>query len=397
MRMKIESVDVYVCKFNRHYKIRGVQEAPGLIEPTDYYFEPHWCQIYSRKMETCLIKLTTDNGLTGWGEAQAPVLPGIAGSIIHELLGPFLLGRDPLQHEVIYHQMFHMMEVRGHGNSFFHDAIAAIDIALWDLKGKHYNAPISELLGGPFTLELPAYVSGLRQPTLEDQANAAKEYVSQGFQGIKLLLGHGLDRDVQIVETIRKAIGMQAELYVDLLWKYSLAEIIRLEQELAPLNVGFMEAPMSPNDLPSHRTLAQRTKIPIALGEPFRTVHEMAPWIESRAAHVIQPDVARCGITSLMRIAELARTHYMKVAPHSGIGSCIGMAATLQVSASMPHFLIQEFQLDMFDEHRKMMEEPLQIANGKFVVPQSPGLGIRVKESYIAENAASHWSIRSNK
>jgi L-alanine-DL-glutamate epimerase-like enolase superfamily enzyme len=395
--MKIESVDVYVCKFNQHYKIRGVQETPGLIEQTDYYFEPYWCQIYSRKMETCLIKITADNGLSGWGEAQAPILPEIAGSIVRLLLGPFLLGRDPLQHEKLYSQMFQMMEVRGHGNSFFHDAIAAIDIALWDLKGKYYGAPVFELLGGAYFLELPAYVSGLRQATLEEQAAKAKEFVSQGFQGVKLILGQGLDRDIHIVETIRSAMGPDAELYVDLLWKYSLPEMIQLEHRLVEQKVGFLEAPMPPNDLASHRMFSQRTRVPVAVGEQFRTVHEIAPWIESGAAHYIQPDVARCGITALLRIAELARAHHMKVAPHLGISSCVGMAATLQVSASLPHFLIQEFQLDMYEEQKKMLEEPLRIEHGKLVVPQSPGLGIEVKESYIQQHAQNHWRIGSDK
>jgi galactonate dehydratase len=287
-------------------------------------------------METCLIKITTDNGITGWGEAQAPILLEIAGSVIRYLLGPFLIGKNPLQHEKIYHQMVHMMEVRGHANSFFITSLR-LSISLYGIS----KASITRLLYLNCREDLRHKAAA--RARFESGCPNGQEHTGSCGSGCRIVCRY-------IMEVLaagshkagKAAAGTESWLY----------------------------APLPPNDLKSHSILLRRSEIPIAVGEQFRAVHEIAPWMDGDALHIVQPDVSRCGITTMMRISELARTHYKKVAPHLGISSSIGTAATWQVAASLPHFLIQEFQLDMFEEQQKLLEKPLQVERGKLIVPQ---------------------------
>ena len=128
---------------------------------------PQWQHVYSRQTESCLVKITTDEGIEGWGEAQAPVVPEVPATLIARLMGPAIIGMNASDHEAIYDRLYHLNHVRGHTASFTIDAIAAIDIALWDIKGKAAGKTVSELLGQP-KKQLPLYVSGLRRGSREE-------------------------------------------------------------------------------------------------------------------------------------------------------------------------------------------------------------------------------------
>lgn len=394
--MEIVSIDIYIYKFDQHYNLRGVKETPGKIPHTNYFFEPYWRQVYSERLESCLIKITTDTDCVGWGETQAPIIPETPASIIEKLFAPFLIGRNPLETEVIYDQLYHMMEVRGHGSSFLIDALAGLDIALWDIKGKHYQSPIYELLGGPFQLKLPAYVSGLRQETIAEQCKAAIEYKEHGFEGVKLFLGRGLKRDIETITAVRKAVGDEFRLQTDLLWKYSLSECIQLGRVLDTLGIEFIESPLAPYDLLSHKQLAEKLDTPIAVGEPLRTIYEFQPWFANQAMEIVQPDVMRTGITAANKIANLAQANFKPIALHTGVSTNIGIAATWQVAASLSNHLIQEFQLGLFERNNQMLQTPLIEQEGLLLVPQKPGLGIDVNETFVRQHSTNHWTIDKN-
>ncbi len=391
--MIITQVDIYIHKFDQHYRLRGVEDTPGLLPGTDYFFEPHWRQAYSRKIEACLIKLTTDTGLTGWGEAQAPLLPETSASILKNLLGPFLLGKNPLRRTWIYDQLYHINNIRGHSGGFMLDAITAVDIALWDLAGKHYDAPICELAGGPFTTELTAYVSGLRQPTLEEQCEAAGKYMEEGFAGIKIFPG---DRIEETARAVRKAAGPDARLFLDLLWQCRTQEALRLGRVLETEGYEFLEAPIQPEDTEGHQKLVQALDIDIAVGEALRTPFEFHTWFENRALEVAQPDVVRTGLTSAFKISALAEARRIPVAPHVGVCTGIGMAATWQYAAAIPTFLIQEFQLELTARANNILSTPLETRNGKLIVPQRPGIGVEVDEAALAEVTEDHWTLNAS-
>lgn len=391
--MKISNVDVFVYKHPQHYMLRGVEETPGRIEGTDYFFEPHWRQSYSRQVESCLVKVTTDTGLTGWGEAQAPIMPEMAGTMVHRLFGPILIGRDPLAREWMYDQLYHINNVRGHGSGFAVDAIAALDIALWDIAGKHFGVPIFELLGGAFTTSLPSYVSGLREPTLDAQCEAARAYAGRGFEAIKIFLGHGVKTDIHTIKTIRQAVGPDVTLYCDLLWRYRLDEAIRIGRVLDGEGYEWLEAPIAPEDIAGHRTLADTLDVPIAIGEPLRTIYEFLPWFETRSLEIAQPDIVRTGFTAGKKIAAMAEACRIPVAPHIGVCTGIGMAATWQFAASLPNLIIQEYQMKLMDGVTELLDAPLVEQDGRLIVPQGPGLGVGIREDVVRSHTTEHWSV----
>ena len=394
--MKIDHIDVYAYRLEHHYKIGGHGDAPNRMPGTDYYFEPQWRQAYSRVTESCLVKITTDSGVEGWGEAQAPLAPRAPCAILTDLAGPALLDQDPIANEVAYDRLYHLMHVRGQTAGFMLDAIAAADTALWDIRGKHFGAPVYELLGGPFRLALPAYVSGLRKPTLNERIECAREAAARGFAGVKLFPGVGVAAVVGEVEAVREALGPDRFLAVDLISKYSFEEALRLGRTLDERQAAWIESPLDPDDLNGHEELARRLATPVAAGETLRSVQQFRPWLEHRALRVAQPDVMRAGVTAARRIADLAAAYHCSAALHVGVSTAIGIAATWQLAAALPNFAIQEHQTDMFPAANRVLRTPLCEEGGMLRVPEGPGLGISVDEDFIRGHVTEHWIVDRN-
>src|SRR5688572_16925043 len=221
--MQVAQIQVFTLRIPHHYKVGGHDDAPGRLPGTEYYIEPQWVHAYSSVTEACLVKVTADDGTFGWGEVQAPLTPQTPAALITTLLGPALLGHDPLATAMLYDRMYHLMLARGHVGSFLIDAVAGLDMALWDLKGRKYGVPIFGLLGGPFRLRLPAYVSGLRVKTLGQRLEAAKGFISDGYAGVKIFTGGGIQDVEQEVVELRKVLGSSAFLAVDAICRYDLS------------------------------------------------------------------------------------------------------------------------------------------------------------------------------
>src|SRR5262249_26147598 len=182
--MRITRVEAFAIKIPRDpERARGSAGSPALLleAATDYRFAANYQTLYSSKIETALVKVETDAGFVGWGESQSPLAPEVVCAIIRTLLAPQLIGEDPLAHERLWSQMYAGMRARGHTGSFMLDAIAGIDTALWDLRGKALAINLSELLGGPFTKRLPAYISGLSGKDQAERIFEATVYQGQGF------------------------------------------------------------------------------------------------------------------------------------------------------------------------------------------------------------------------
>jgi D-galactarolactone cycloisomerase len=395
MNLKIEQIDVYVLKMPHHYRVGGHTDTPGRLPGSDYYIEPQWLHVYSRQVESCLVKITADNGAVGWGEAQAPVSPETACSLITTLLGPALLGSDPLATAAQYHRLYHLMLARGHTGSFLFDAIAGLDIALWDLKSRHYGAPLFELLGGPFTLQLPAYISGLRVKGLEEKRKLATELVGQGFVGVKLFTGASIDESTEEVLDIRSALGKEAVLAVDAICKYDLPQAIQLGTVLDEVAAAWFESPLDAEDIAGHAALARRLRTPVAVGETLRTARQFLPWIQQRALAIGQPDVMRAGITGTVRIAAQNATAHIPTALHTGVCSGIGMAATWQVAASLPMEVPQEHQFHLFECAMRLLKTPLSVDRGRLIVPTESGIGVVVDEEAVKRTATEYWTVTS--
>ncbi|MGV3540670.1 MAG: mandelate racemase/muconate lactonizing enzyme family protein [Rufibacter sp.] len=391
--MKIASVEVFAFKYDHHYRVGGHADAPNRLPGTDYYFEPQWRHAYSRLTESCLVKITTDTGLVGWGEAQAPLVPEVPATLIAKLFGPAILGLNPLEPEVIYDRLYHLNHVRGHTASFTIDAITALDIALYDIKGKAENKPLHQLLGGARKTKLPLYVSGVRRPTAEERQTHAREIVQQGFKGVKLFFGNTPENTLAECRAIREAIGPEAELAFDAICRHDYAAALAIGQGLDELNATWFESPLDPEDVAGHAKLAQAIQTPLAIGEPLRTVREFEPWFQQKAMCIAQPDIVRCGITGGRRIVERAQEYGLAIGPHIGVCTAIGFAATWHFTSVLENAVSQEHQLDMFEVANKVLETPLQVEAGHAVVPTGAGLGIAINEEFVRMHSPESWLV----
>jgi len=332
--------------------------------------------LFPRELETMLVRISAEDGTTGWGESQAPVGNRAVAAIVEDVLSPVLLGRDPLEHAVLERAMYDAMRDRGHGGGFMLDAIAGADLALWDLVGKHYGAPVARLLGGPFADRLPVYLSGPRGETVEARLAEAEVFVERGFRAVKLFVGRSVAEDLAEVRAFRERFGEQLAILVDAHWQCSRADALRLGRGLEELGATFLESPLDPEDVAGHAALAAALDLPIALGETERTRWQVLPFVERGAVDVLQPDVGRCGVGEAHRIALLAELHNLPVAIHCGVGFGPYLAASAQVAAAIPNLLYLEYQPDMHELARSAYGLELAVDDGRLVLPGGPGLGI---------------------
>ena len=342
--------------------------------------------MFSRFAETLLVRVECESGQVGWGESQAGVAPNVVASIVDTILAPVLIGRDALDGSVLWDEMYSCMRDRGHGGGFMMDAIAAVDIALWDLAGKVYEEPVSRLLGGAYRLELPLYLSGPRGNTLEQRLADTERFVDEGFSAVKLFIGRGVEADVSEVGAFREHFGADLVLLVDAQWLYSPPEALRLGKALEELRVGFLETPINPEDISGHAELSRDLALPIALGETERTRWQFLPFLNARAVDVVQPDVGRCGITETRRIAFLAELHNLPVTFHCGVGFGPYLAATLQTAAAIPNLMYVEYQPDMHELARQAYGAEFVIRRGSAQILTFLPLGVA---EYLSR--ARHW------
>src|SRR3954471_14421764 len=164
--MRLVQIQVFTLRIPHHYKVGGHADVPGRLPGTDYYIEPQWVHAYSSVTEACLVKVTADDGTFGWGEVQAPLTPQTPCTLITTLLGPALIGQNALATEGLFDRLYVLMLARGHTGSFYADAMAGLDTALWDLRGRHTHSPIAALLGGAKRRGVPGLVSGVRVNTV---------------------------------------------------------------------------------------------------------------------------------------------------------------------------------------------------------------------------------------
>ena len=381
--MRITRVEAIPVRIKREEAYLGA--VPAGAEREAYFLRPPYRALYSAYFETAFVKITTDEGAFGWGEALAPVAPEVAQQIIEQLLAPALIGRSPLDVNVLWNVMYDLMRERGYYGGFMLDAISACDIALWDLCGKLLGQPVYKLLGGAFRDRIPCYVSGLPRPTAAERVELAQTFTDRGFDAFKLAAGHGVRADADSVRALRDALGDEATLLLDAHWVYSLDEAVQLGHALTELEVGFFEAPINPEDIASHAQLSQAVALPVAIGETERTRYQFRPWLMQQAAGILQPDVGRAGISEVFKIAAMAEAFNVKMAPHLSVGLGICIAATIQVAAAIPNLYLLEYQPPVFEIANHLLESPLVCRAGCYEIPSGPGLGVALDEDRLSQ------------
>ncbi|MBR4149828.1 MAG: galactonate dehydratase [Firmicutes bacterium] len=342
------------------------------------------------------LKVETDEGVCGWGE---PVLEG-SSRVVEQAVNEFrdiLIGSDPLRIEHLWQTMYRGSFYRG--GPIIMSAISGIEMALWDIKGKYYGLPIFEMLGGMVHDKVRMY--GHLKPAaiaadfpVEDMLGIAKTRLEEGFTLLKYSIIppiRPIDNQTMVESIVdrfarvREFIGKDVDLAIDFHGRVTPAMSVRLLKELEPYYPFFVEEPVLPENVDEMVRVARSTTIPIAAGERLFTKWGYRELIEKMAVAVVQPDLCHCGgIFEARKIAAMAETYYMQVAPHNPLGP-VSLAACLQLDACLPNLLAQEHpgMPDRQDLGAGILKRPFKIENGYIKIPEGPGLGIEVDEEAL--------------
>lgn len=324
-----------------------------------------------------IVRIETDEGLVGIGEAMGRPGPRGTAAHINEVLAPLLLGADARHHQALWTAM-------NEGMRFAPMGISGVDIALWDLRGKRYGDSLMNLLGGSMRETIDCYASPIPYlATPEDSAAKAREFLRGGFRAVKLKIGRGLGADIEHVEAVRDSIGKDIKLLVDANGAYTVAESIALAKDLVKLDVYWLEEPAHPEFPADLARIRRRVELPVVSGEWLGSWYQFRDLIKAEAVDVIMPNITRCGgITGMMKIADLAALENVKVAPH-GVGAGIGIIAAIAACAVMPNFLIYEYNQLFNPLRHSVMREAIQFEDGVLRPDAGAGLGLSLNEEII--------------
>ena len=274
-------------------------------------------------------------------------------------------------------------------------AISGIDIALWDIKGRYFDAPVHQLMGGPLRSEVEAYATGMYRrddgDPLEYLVEEALGYVADGFKGVKLKIGFDVEGDVAIARAVRQAVGPDIKLMMDANHGYDVIDAIRMGRMVEDLDIRWFEEPVVPEDLAGYREIKAALKIPLSGGECDYTRYGFRDILATRSIDIIQPDTcAAGGLSECKKIADMAVAHGIRYIPHVW-GTGIGLAASLQLLAVLPHNPpgwkptepLLEFDRSEHPFRQAVLKQPLDHVNGVVQVPTGPGLGIEIDRDGI--------------
>jgi D-galactarolactone cycloisomerase len=377
--MRIHRVKTYVLK-------------AALPDPF-FFSQPGWV----RQRASTVVEITTDDGLSGFGEALCHGLqpPEIACSVIDDCLGEMIVGADPFDVGVLFELMYNRVKDFGPKGVTI-AALSAIDIAIWDLMGKATGKPVHKLLGGAFRCEVEPYATGFYRTAggtyPHDLVLEAVRHVHAGFRAMKVKIGFGLHEDIEAVAAVRKAIGPDIRLMVDANHAYNRAVARRLIKDLDEYDVYWLEEPISPEDLEGYVDLrAIDRRLMIAAGENEFTRHGFWPWVTNRAVDILQPDItASGGFTGLRQISDIALAGGTFLNPHVW-GTAIGLAASLQFLAAIPSVPISrgatepllEFDQSAHPFRAHLVTNPIEMRDGRVAIPDRPGIGVDIDRDVL--------------
>jgi L-alanine-DL-glutamate epimerase-like enolase superfamily enzyme len=372
----IVSVETFIISIPRDVPYLGPLKEGEAINGRGYLIRKVNRTIYPSADMTLLVKVTGESGRVGWGECYGIVAPEATKAIIDDVIGAVIIGRDPADAVVIHEDLYDLMRVRGFFGGYYLDALAGVDIALWDLAGKGLGVPVSTLLGGRRHDAIPAYVSGLPRATIKERCDLAVEWTGRGYKGIKFAAAVSDEGIVKEMAALREAVGPDVNIMVDLHWKFEASEAIRLIRRLEPYNLYFAEAPCQPENLEGQARVAQGIGVPLALGEELRTAYEYRPRFEARAMSIVQPEVGHSGISEFIQIGRMAQAFHMNVIPHASISIGIFMAASLQAASALQNVPYHEYQHSVFDRNLDFITGDMACQEGYYTIPTGSGLGV---------------------
>jgi len=361
-------------------------------------------------------ELVTDEGITGIGEASVAYGLGCtaAASMIAELASAYVVGKDPDKICDIWNDFYYLTWWGKGAGPIFYSAVSALEMALWDIKGKSLGVPIYQLLGGKQRDVIKVYANdwcfNFEKP--EEFAKRATEVVADGWDAIKVYPLTQIDhkrhlnlhiknrvvdkemekRGVEMMKAVRKAVGDDIDLLVDMSAESTTDVMIRLGKSIEEFNPFYYEEPLDTCDIDLYKLFQQKVNIPIATGERLYTRYGFHRLFELRAADIVQPDPGTVGgILETWRIASWAESYNMRIAPHN-CGGPVSTAACVQLDACMSNFLFQEIHPYRPDIHYNIVKHALEkdIKNGRLVIPDRPGLGVELNHKTVDPFLVAH-------
>jgi D-galactarolactone cycloisomerase len=385
--MKIESIDTYLLE-------SSIDEPFG------------WSQGWANKRTALICKITTDDGIVGWGEGGGSP----SQTVIHDLFAPQLLGQDATHINRLWHILFHSLHNDNLTGGFGGGALSAIDIALWDIAGKASGKSISEMLGGSVHEKVAVYATGLyyRENEFPDKLiDEALSYVDAGYLGMKTKVG-GLDvaDDVKRVKAIRDAIGDDLYLMVDANKAYSVSTAIEMGNRLADYDIHWFEEPVMANDVEGYLSVKREQPLTVAGGEVWYNRFDARDFLARRAVDIAQPDVRFIGgISEFRNVAQTANAMGIQVNPHVW-GSPIMISATLSLTSTFPpcpycrnpkpyeQEPVMEFDQTPNPIRNDLASIAFEQKGGYVDVPRGPGLGLEIDESVLRRFCVRHCSTQ---
>jgi galactonate dehydratase len=355
---------------------------PFLVRPIssnpNWIIQKHWL----------FVKVETDQGMEGWGEAFT--MKYRERNIAHYVneLSPFLLGSNPFHIKAFTQMAMNRFAERRPGLDLL-CAVSGIEQALWDIVGKSLGVPVYALLGGPLRNRVKVYANGFSRgaDTPEKMAQRALEVVRLGFTALKFypfLQSEDEDLAVETVRAVREAVGPKIDILIDIWRRPSPTQAIRFARRIEPFGIFCYEEPVSSENLDVLAEVRRSIHLPVVAGECLYTKPEFRALLEKRAVDILNPDVASCGgILELKEIAAMAEPYAVLIAPHNWNSTAVALAATIQVAATLPHFLTVEYFVSFAETGNAICRNPFQIENGHIALPTGPGLGLEIIEAAL--------------
>ena len=372
-----------------------------IVAVKPYTTHPGW------RKNLIFVKVETDSGIHGWGEAYSQYDRDTAVMAQLDALGKYALGRDPFNIKHFTQIAFDDYAAR-RGSLELFCAVSGIEQALWDIVGKACGQPVYNLLGGRCRDKIRVYANGwsyqLKEPA--DYARAAEKVIQQGFNALKLdplpapwrswIPKEHEARAVAVVNAVRDAVGPDVDILIDQHRRLAPVHAISLDRKLAELGLYWLEEPNVAENPEALAEVRRATGLPIVIGEATYTKTGFRPLLEARAADILNPDVACCGgILELKEIAAMAEPFLVAMSPHNYNSTLVALASTVHASAVMPNFIITEYFLPFVEFGDRISPNQLKPKNGYIELPTAPGLGIDVDEEALKKFPGKTYPARN--
>src|SRR5438132_3570674 len=344
------------------------------------------------------VKVQTDTGLVGWGEAYTQ--QDRDGAMLAHLIemGRHLVGRDPFAIKHFSSVMYLDYALRRPAMDFW-SALSALEQALWDIVGKACGQPVYNLLGGACRDRIRVYANGWSEgaKSPDQYARAAAKVIGRGFTALKFdpfsnpwrtHIGRAEEAlAVERVRAVRDAVGPNVEIMVEAHRRLAPNEAIRMAHKLEQFEPFWYEEPIDAEDIGGLAEVRSRSALPVVTGEALYSKSQFAEVFARRAADILNPDVCNCGgILALKEIASAAEPWHVTVAPHNYNSTTVGLASTLQVSACIPNFLITEDFVNFHTLCGELNRQPFEVKDSYITLPTAPGLGVDLVEAWLARH-----------